>query len=564
MQLVTSRVVTALFLGTAALSVVTAQQPVFRTSVDLVTVDATVLDRDGRPVEGLTADDFLLRVDGQPRRIVSAQFVSQQVNGRSQPALFARHFSSNEHADAGRLLVVAVDEAHIRRLEGRAAMTAAARFIDTLDPLDRVAVTGLARLGTIQFTRDRVALKQRLDGLTGHTDPVFLQFKLGLSEAIEVADGGRARLAELVLRECGRPLSNYTSPTRAFDDAAGGTRDACPEQLEQEARAVSQHARTQARISLAALHALVDSLRTVDGPKTIVLLSEGMVLDPRLVDVTELAAAAKDARVAIYVLHMETPTFEAAEERPSPTFLRDLQLRGDGLARVAGATRGAVFRLAGSDPAPFARIATELSGYYLLAFEADARDRDSRVHRVDVSLTRGRGLLRARSVFRMPAVAPSARTRQEELVDLLRGAYTSSELPVRVATYAYAAEADRLRVVVSTEVDAAEGPASQVLMGYVLTTSAGVIAASGAQLTEGGRQSFSTLLPPGRYTLRVAAIDPLDRRGAVERPFTAAIETYGGLRMSDLILAPPPAAGAPLQPLVHRVSGSRLPPKMQI
>jgi hypothetical protein len=121
-------------------------------------------------------------------------------------------------------------------------------------------------------------------------------------------------------------------------------RDACPEQLEQEARAVAQHARTQARISLSGLEALVASLKPLPGPKTVVLLSEGMVLDPRLVDLAEFAALAKDARVVLYVLHMEVPVFEAAQDRISPTLMRDVDLRGDGLSRIAvaldGVTRG--------------------------------------------------------------------------------------------------------------------------------------------------------------------------------------------------------------------------------
>ena len=54
-----------------------AQQPTFRSGVDLVTVDATVLGRDGVPIDNLGPDDFRLEVDGRARRVVSAQFVSQ-------------------------------------------------------------------------------------------------------------------------------------------------------------------------------------------------------------------------------------------------------------------------------------------------------------------------------------------------------------------------------------------------------------------------------------------------------------------------------------------------------
>ena len=542
-----------------AASVLAAQEAVFRSGVDLVTVDATVLGPDGRPVEDLGPGDFVLNVDGQPRRIVSAQFVAQTAPRQRGASLPAYHFTSNEHDAAGRFVMVAVDEPHIRRLEGRPALQAAAAFIDRLDPLDRVAVSGLTRTGVVEFTRDRAALKRQLEGLVGQADPVFLQFNIGLSEAIEVADGSRVKLADVVLRECGRALTNYLNPARAADDAAGG-RDACPEQVEQEARAIAQHARTQARISLSSLEGLVDSLKAIDGPKTLVLLSEGIVADPRLIDFAELAAAAQIARVSIYVLHMETPTFEAAQDRVSPTFLRDVQIRGDGLTRLAGSARGAVFRLVGSDPRPFERIELELSGYYLLGFEAVASDRDGRPHRIDVSLPGRRGDLRARQAFRLPPVVPSARAREQDLVDLLRASRHATELPVRVATYTYAEPGSpRLRVVVSTEAQAAAGPASRVILGYVLLDSRGVVAASGATSSDAGRHAFSTLVPPGDYTLRVAGIDPLGRRGLVERPFTARVAARAAVRVSDLILAPVPAqSDAPLQPLIDRVSDNRM------
>jgi hypothetical protein len=129
---------------------------------------------------------------------------------------------------------------------------------------------------------------------------------------------------------------------------------------------------------------------------------------------------------------------------------------------------------------------------------------------------------------------------------------------VRVATYSYPEpDTDRLRVVVSTE---AEGRtvAAAMLMGYVLTDRRGVIVASGAQEAIAGRHAFSTVVPRGEYMLRVAGIDPLGRRGRVERPFVAAIEEQAGLRASDLILAPVPAPDTPLHPLVDRVTGPRI------
>jgi len=547
-----SRVVSALVIGVVLMdagSPVAARQPTFRSGVDLVTVDATVLGSDGTPLDSLGPDDFTLKVDGRARRVVSAQFVSQAGRDTEPIPLPAAHFSSNEAGDAGRLVVVAVDEAHIRRLEGRPAREAASRFIDALAPADRIGVTGLARLGSIEFTRDRLAIRSRLSTLVGAADPVFMQFNLGLSEALEIAEGSRTRLADAVLRECGRALTDYVNLARAADDAGGG-RDACPEQVEQESRALAQQAHIQARISLSALEALVASLKDIPGPKTIVLLSEGMIADPRRVDLARLAAEAHLARVTIYALHLEVPTFEAAQDRVSPTLVRDLQVRGDGLARIAGAARGAVFRLVGDDPRPFARIARELSGYYLLAFEPLAAERDGRPHRIRVQLARGGGELRARPGFVLPASAPPAR--DLALGQLLRAAAPATELPIRVATYTYAEPASRdLRVVVSAEAVASPG----AVLGFVLIDAGGVIAASAVHDAGHGAYAFSAVVPPGNYTLRVAAIDPLGRHGSVGRPFTARLTAAGSLRVSDLMLARVPAQPqAPLDPLIDRVS----------
>jgi hypothetical protein len=49
--------------------------PTFTSNVDLVTVDAIVQDAKGRPVRGLTADDFTLLEDGKPQTIASFEAI---------------------------------------------------------------------------------------------------------------------------------------------------------------------------------------------------------------------------------------------------------------------------------------------------------------------------------------------------------------------------------------------------------------------------------------------------------------------------------------------------------
>jgi len=539
-----------------ATAVGTARQPTFRSGIDLVTVDAAVLDGDGRPVPGLRAEDFRIEVDGRPRRIVSAQFVDL-AGPIDPPQPSAAHFSSNAGAGDGRIVVIAVDETHIRRLEGRRSLDAASRFIDVLPATDRVGVIALTTETAFTLTRDRVALHKRLASMLGRGDLSTGQpFNLGISEALEIADGGRARLADAVLRECGRSLAEYVNTARAADDLSSA-RDSCPEQLEQQSRGVAQQAHAQARTALAALEALIARLKDLPGPKTIVLLSEGMIVDPRRIDLSRLAASAQAARVTIYSLLLDIPLFDATQERVSPSPDRDRQVREDGVDRVAGAARGAVFRQVGSDAAPLARIARELSGHYLLAFEASDGDRDARAHRIRVTMAGARQLVRARTHFSVLATTPPARGAQ--LSALLRAVSPVTELPLGVATYTYAEPARRaLRVVISAEAgNGADGVGAW--LGFVLVDAAGVIAATATVESRSGQYAFSCVVPEGRYTLRAAAIDAMGLQGSVERVFAATLAGTSELRFGDLMLAPVPATpSAPLSPIVDRATGDAL------
>ena len=66
-----SLAVPAFAVSLAAGSIRIPAQTVFRSGVDLVSVTATVTDRDGRFVSGLTASDFVVVDDGRPQEIVS-------------------------------------------------------------------------------------------------------------------------------------------------------------------------------------------------------------------------------------------------------------------------------------------------------------------------------------------------------------------------------------------------------------------------------------------------------------------------------------------------------------
>ena len=62
-----SLIACCLLSGTALL---TAQAPQFRSRVELVHLDVSVLDNNRRPVKGLAAEDFTIHEDGKPQQVM--------------------------------------------------------------------------------------------------------------------------------------------------------------------------------------------------------------------------------------------------------------------------------------------------------------------------------------------------------------------------------------------------------------------------------------------------------------------------------------------------------------
>jgi VWFA-related protein len=140
----------------------TPQGPTFRTGVDVVAVDVAVVDDRGRPIDDLHAADFTVKIDGEPRRVVSAQLVKVDVDAARKQAADKTEtfFTSNLTPPLGRPIVIAIDQINIRPGATRAVMSAAERFLDKLSPLDQVAFIAYPEPGPrVPFTTDRLKLR---------------------------------------------------------------------------------------------------------------------------------------------------------------------------------------------------------------------------------------------------------------------------------------------------------------------------------------------------------------------------------------------------------------------
>ena len=154
------------------------QDVTFRSEVKVVVIDVTVLDRNGKPIENLTRDDFQLIEDGRPQTLQSVEY--QQLDAQALPAIDASKVAARSLAPTlttarsapvrykdRRLIVMLFDFSSMQPAEQIRAVEAAKKFVSTqISESDVVSImTFASQLRTVQdFTADRDLLLATLKG----------------------------------------------------------------------------------------------------------------------------------------------------------------------------------------------------------------------------------------------------------------------------------------------------------------------------------------------------------------------------------------------------------------
>jgi VWFA-related protein len=192
-----------------------AQQPTprFGEHVDVarVILDARVLDDHGDALPGLSAGDFVVKIDGKPASVDTVTWV-----GGSPPEPAAAQTPTNPEASVqqppGRLIVFLFQkDLEPSRIVGLMQMLfKSRRFLDALMPDDRVAVLSFESHLEIwtDFTNDRARLDRVLahDVLFGRRSPEQAPSTPSLRERLTPATGRRTYGIEHALELIGEAL----------------------------------------------------------------------------------------------------------------------------------------------------------------------------------------------------------------------------------------------------------------------------------------------------------------------------------------------------------------------
>lgn len=523
----------------------------FRADVNIVIVEATVVERAGGIARGLGPADFKVEIGGKPREVVSAELIEYEKTGAAGAApRVDPDVSTNVQTSGGaRHILIVVDQMSMAS-ETRSTFDTLNRWIATLGAADRVGLVVLPAPGPrVEFTTDRPAIAAALGHVlprAGAAPVPFSQRNISLYEALRIHDQDSMIRDQVVAREC--TANDFI----------------CPQQIDTQAQAVALEADAHVRAVFGELRTLMQQMGKLPGPKHVVLLTSGWPIEPREAprEMAPIAADAALSNVTIHSFTTERNFFAATRSNVIVRLTDDRETLVTGVEMLASMTGGHPVRLAGTGEGVFKALSDALTGYYRLGVRAELEDLDGKTKRISLDVSRPGVTLTAyrRVLAGVPQKAPKALEPAAALREALTSATPFTGLDLRATSYVLHGEsgANTVRVVVTGDVGrATAGSATAVASLYTSDGKPVQGMENVVTVPDSGSAPLTILLtvPPAPYILRVAVRDAEGHVGSLERPVDARLKKAGNVETPGLVLfRADPASGAGPTPLFGAVT----------
>jgi VWFA-related protein len=474
--------------------------PVFPSEVELITVDAAVLDSAGRAVAGLTQDDFTLTENGRPVEIARFEaFVLEPapVKGAG-PGSEAVATNAADSVGARRAFAIILDDLRIAPQLSEEARRAVRSILDAVvrdgDEVVLAATSGdvwwTAR--TSQDLEDLRALLGRIDG----RNAVRTSYdRMSEYEAFRIANfedkpsvhdnilgsptfsvPGQAAAAAQDILPSG--LSVRERVKRRWQDLGICVPVSCDGEVRARAQEIDQFRRNRTKAVLAGIRLGLEALATVRGRKALIFLSEGFLDDPSSSDRRAVASVSREANTAVYFMDVRglvtQPGFgSSAESGPPPdpqeagiTAVEDSVLESAGAQTLADETGGFSLRNSNDFDSGAKRIGEESRVFYLLGFYPPEGKPARAWRKLEVGVKRPGLTVRARRGYSLVTGAGEEpkprRGRKDETPELpaatlraVNSPHDDADIPLRAMAYVLEPRRkDLTRVLVAVEFDA--------------------------------------------------------------------------------------------------------------
>ena len=599
--------VTTAFLYPAGDRSLSAQQPradqipSFRSGVEVITVDVSVVDKQGQPQRGLTPSDFVVTVAGQPRHVVTAEFFDRTAQAIAAPRVEGATISTNDGIGRGRMFAFIVDQNTLDLGSARRVANSASAFFSHLTFADRTALMLMPVGPNISFTWAHDRIQAGLQRVTGLGRPIAGWEYGSLADARDITNRNMIALRNVGERECGSANASLggggigaassagsvgTTPAPSPPPSGGGGGDAggtggsapapaapapsggggggggggartsggfgtssCTREIQMQAESTWRSALMTSQASIAELRQFLSMLGQAQGDKTVILISGGWPLDERdqISTLSIVAADAAAVNARIFTIYVPTSTFSADRRLMTPTPLADGYLHSGPLETLAAMTGGGSFRAEIGAEAAFERLSREMSGYYRLAIEKDPSDANGKERRMKVQVNRSGLTVRARDTFDVHTYEDRDWAARFGLA--VEGPVVATEIPLRVTNYLSTdfEDPNKLKLVITGEASRLQ-PGDVTLRVLVSDIDGKKIAGGEIPLAHGTEETlpFSTNIgvPKGSYIVRVAVMDSAGRTGSVDHQTDVVDERFGSLSVRGPVFVRVPAGGA--------------------
>lgn len=418
----------------------------FSADVEQVLVDAVVTDKKGVAISGLQQSDFVVTEDGVRQNLSTFQAIDLTTTPATRAPLKPR-VSTNDALEArtARSFVILFDDVHLTPFQARRARPAVVEFLkEGVREGDRVTIvaTGGGAWWSARMEAGRDELLRLVGRLDGRLIPDASPERMTDFEAMRIHTfNDREAEARVRRRFESRGVAPKETGASAIDDAAGDPL------VRARASEVYFQSVSRNRITLDVLERVLQSMESVRGRKSLILVSQGFIYDPNMDEFKGVVQASRRANAAIYFLDTRglsgLPDFLGAEFGPAiddrdigATFSESYEASA-GSESLSSDSGGFSVRNSNDLSKGIKRIADESRIYYMLGYAPSNTKRDGRFRKIQVKLARPGLTLRARKGYYAPLEGGKARERKPGSADpdiqaALDSPFERQQVPLRM------------------------------------------------------------------------------------------------------------------------------------
>jgi VWFA-related protein len=448
----------------------------YKVIVDLVTVTVSVTDKSGRAIKDLTQDDFQISEEGVPQQI--SVFTVEVAPGVavSVPKVKAKAKTKESSIVAtqsviplSRKIILYVDDLHVQFGNLVRLKNAGEAFIrNSLGPNDTIALITASGMHSSDFTRDRNSVIANLKAIFPAAQSTYRPISncppLTDYQAFFISTNEQAaRMMGAI--DIAIPDTIMCANLARERDPVGMARSMILQWSNMRTAQINNDSRT----TLDGIKELAKNLQKIEGRKTVVFLSDGLLVPQdvyfQLRNTIEAAVRANTVFFSINTRGLETGSIVGDISNPVDIVNDDARIHGaleseerfrsaDPLSSLSSGTGGTYLHDNNDMLGQLKTVANSTQVNYVLGYYSTNTKRDGKYRKISVKVKRPRTEVSAQQGYFAPKWEEAFRQgKNEDIEGALQAAEDLKEIPITLSFNVTRSDSTHSNVEVQTRID---------------------------------------------------------------------------------------------------------------